>query len=224
MGGTLCGQNLLIDFSSTTQDGGPAPQAGYQSYNAGHEITADFITRSYTAFGTTIDITPAWPNTTDNRAQQMIDRGGGNDANWDNANTDLNLVTDWLGIDTRTSNGGNGNWDGATEGTPTFMTLTVANLPAGTYGWTSYHHDTEHVHTNFQIELSTDGGNSFVNLGQDFYMSDSTPGGSPDSSTDGGGGVLVGPDADSLASTVNFTIEATGVDEVVIRFAPLSGA
>ena len=224
VGGTLFGQNLLIDFSSTTQDGGPAPQAGYQSYNAGHEITADFITRSYSAFGATIDITPDWPNTTDNRAQQMIDRGGGNDANWDNANTDLNLVTDWLGIDTRTGNGGNGNWDGATEGTPTFMTLTVANLPAGTYGWTSYHHDTENVHTNFQIELSTDGGNSFVNLGQDFYMSDSSPGGSPDSGNDGGGGVQVGPDAESLTSTVNFSIEATGVDEVVIRFAPLSGA
>ena len=216
------GQNLLVDFSSTTQGGGPNLQADYQAYNAGHEVSADFITRSYPAFGASIDITPAWPDTTDARVQQMVDRGNGNDANWDDASADLQLITDFLGIDTRTSNGGNGNWDG-TNGTPTRMTLTLGGLPAGSYAWTSFHHDTEHVHGNFQVELSTDGGVSFADLGSDFYMSDSTPGGNPDSATDGAGGTQVGPDASTLSSTATFQIEATGVDDVVVRFTPLSG-
>ena len=40
------------------------------------------------------------PNTTDNRVQQMIDRGAGNDAQWLGSN--LDLLTDFIGIDTRT--------------------------------------------------------------------------------------------------------------------------
>ena len=219
---SLPAQNLLVDFSSTNQDAGPNVQTGYQAYNAGHEVIADFITRSFPAFGTSISITPAWPNTVDNRVQQMIDRGAGNDANWNDGNSDLQLITDFLGIDTRTGSGGNGNWDG-TNGTPTHMTLTLGNIPAGTYGWTSFHHDTEHVHGNFQIELSTDGGATFADLGSDFYMSDSTPGGSPDSATNGAGGTQVGPAAATLTSTATFQIEATGADSVVLRFTPLSG-
>ena len=35
---------LLIDFNSTTQDGGPHNEAGYQAYDAGHEVAADFVT------------------------------------------------------------------------------------------------------------------------------------------------------------------------------------
>ena len=220
--GVTFSQDLLVDFSSTSQGGGPNLQVGYQAYDAGHEAIADFVTRSYPAFGTSINITPAWPDTTDARVQQMIDRGNGNDANWDDASADLQLITDFLGIDTRTSNGGNGNWDG-TNGTPTRMTLTLGGLPAGSYAWTSFHHDTEHVHGNFQVELSTDGGVSFADLGSDFYMSDSTPGGNPDSATDGAGGTQVGPDASTLSSTATFQIEATGVDDVVVRFTPLSG-
>ncbi|MEE2734557.1 MAG: choice-of-anchor J domain-containing protein [Verrucomicrobiota bacterium] len=221
--GTLSSQDLLVDFNSTSQSGGPHPQAGYQAYNAAHEVPADFVTRSFPAFGTSIDITPAWPNTTDNRVQQMIDRGDGNDANWNNASSDLDLITDFLGIDTRPGNGGNGNWDGDAGGTPTYMTLTLGGLPAGTYGWTSFHHDTEHVHTNFEIELSLDGGTSYTSLGQEFYMSDSTPGGNPDSATDGAGGTRTGPDASTLNSTATFQIDANGTDDVVLRFAPLSG-
>ena len=221
---TLSSQDLLVDFNSTNQDGGPHPQTGYQAYNAAHEVPADFITRSFPAFGATIDITPAWPNTTDNRVQQMIDRGGGNDNNWNNASGDVDLITDFLGIDTRPNNGGNGNWDGAAGGTPTYMTLTLGGLPAGTYGWTSFHHDTENVHTNFQIEISIDGGTSFTSLGQEFYMSDSTSGGNPDSANNGAGGTRTGPDATTLDSTATFQIDANGTNDVVLRFAPLSGA
>ena len=41
-------------------------------------------------------------------------------------------VPNGIGIDTRTSNGGNGNWDGVT-GTPTYMQLILSALPAGSY-------------------------------------------------------------------------------------------
>ena len=71
---------LQVDFNSTSQDGGPHPQAGFESYDAGHEVAADFNTKTYGS----ITVTPAWPNTTDNRVQQMLDRGAGNDDNWVN--------------------------------------------------------------------------------------------------------------------------------------------
>lgn len=55
-------------------------------------------------------------------------------------------------------------------------------------------------------------------------MSDSSPGGSPDSATNGAGGTRTGPDASTLDSTATFQIDATGTNDVVLRFAPLSGA
>ncbi|MHC4741056.1 MAG: LamG domain-containing protein [Planctomycetota bacterium] len=213
---SVANADLKIDFSSTTQDGGPHNQPGWQSYEAGHEVAADFITRSYAAFGTTVSVTPSWPNTTDNRVQQMIDRGAGFDGNWNNAAGDLDLVTDFLGIDTRTGNGGNGDWDG-TVGTPTYMLLTIGGLPAGDYKWTSFHHDTEHVHGPFSFEISTDGGMSFTQL-PDGYMTDSTAGGNPDSLA-----TEVGPDAYTLSSTYTMSFTANGTDDVVMRFAPYSG-
>lgn len=207
---------LKIDFNSTNQDGGPHNQSGWQAYDAGHEVAADFVTKNYAVFGTTVSVTPAWPNTTDNRVQQMIDRGAGYDGNWDNAAGDLDLVTDFIGIDTRTGNGGNGDWDGTT-GVPTYMTVTLGGLPADDYVWTSFHHDTENVHGDFSVEISTDGGASFTQL-SDGVMTDSTPGGNPDSLA-----TEVGPDAYTLSSVYTASFSANGTDDVVLRFAPYSG-
>jgi hypothetical protein len=72
--GVVQGQ-LLIDFDSLSQDNGPHPNPNYQAYQAGHEVTADFVTREYESFGTSISFTPSWPDSTDNRTMQMIDRG-----------------------------------------------------------------------------------------------------------------------------------------------------
>lgn len=213
-------QSLFIDFNSTTQDGGPHNNAGYQPYDAGHEVAEDFVTKEYTAFGTTVGVTPAWPNTTDNRVQQMIDRGAANDDNW--MDSDIDLITDWLGSDTRTGNGGNGNWDGTT-GTPTYMTLTLSGLPANSYNWTSFHHDTENVHTNFATWISTDGGATFSQLA-DGYMSNSTTGGDPDASADGSPGLV--SDFDGMAtvgSIYTTTFAADGTNDVVFQYAPYSG-
>ena len=208
---------LLVDFD---RSGGPT-EPGYQSYPGTHEVIASFVPVTYSVdleFSGTTDITlsPDWPNTTDNRVRQMIDRGGGNDANWLGNNIDL--LTDWIGSDTRTGNGGNGDWDGVT-GTPTYVTLTLSGLPEGIFAYTSYHHDTENMWTPFTVEISNDGGATFGAVG-DFQMTDSTPGGNPDS------GALrqigdIDPDPANLPSTVNFLIVSTG-DDVVVRYAALA--
>jgi hypothetical protein len=219
---TAQAQGLFIDFNSTTQDGGPTNNVGYEAYDAGHEVAADFVTQNFSAFGTTIGVTPAWPNSTANTVQQMIDRGSGNDVNW--LDTDIDLVTDWLGIDTRTGNGGNGDWDGTT-GTPTYMTLALSGLPASPnlYQWKSYHHDTEHVHGNFAVWLSTDGGANFEQL-PDGYFSDSTPAGTPDSAVDGSPGLVTDFAGMTAAGSIYETeFAADGVNDVVLRFAVYSG-
>ena len=211
---------LFIDFDNGgNQDGGFHFQAGYQSYIANHEAAAEFTTQSFTAFGTTIDVTPTWPDTSDNRVQQMIDRGAGNDANW---NGDLlNLLTDWLGSDTRTGQGGNGNYDGV-SGAPTTLLLTIANLPAGQYNWRSYHHDTENMHAMMTLEFSTDGGLSFAPA-INTTITDSTPGGNPTSPmTYDGPGDPGSFDPADLPSTVNTTFTATGIDDVVVRIVPFA--
>ncbi len=221
---------LKVDFNSNQDNGGNSlgaspknsvanhNQPGWESYHANHEVAAEFVTETYG----TISITPDWPNTTDNRVRQSIDRGAGNDGNWNNASNDINLVTDFIGIDTRTSNGGNGNWDGTT-GAPTYFTLTLGGLNASDYSWTSFHHDTEDVHGLFQLEISTDGGATY-GAPISGYMSDSTSGGTPDSATTGLMlGPQTGPDANTLLSTLNTSFTANGSDDVVLRFAPFAG-
>ena len=215
---------LRVDFNSNQDSGGDSTtagdpglsaaahnQEGWSSYHANHEVIDEFTTADYDG----ITVTPDWPNTTDNRVRQSIDRGSGNDANWDDAAGDLNLVTDFIGIDTRTGNGGNGDWDG-TSGTPTYMTLALGGLAAGNYDWTSFHHDTEHCYGPFAVWLSTDGGETFTQLA-DGIMTDSTEGGSPDS-----GATEAGPDANLLPSTYHTSFWADGVNDVVFRFAPYS--
>ena len=145
----LSAADLLVDFNSTNQEGGPHYQSGYQPYNAGHEVAADFLAaRSYSAFDTTVSLKVTWPDTTSNRVQQMIDRPASNDANWTGQKIDL--LTDFIGIDTRTSEGGRGNYDGS-NGLPTRMVFRLTGLPTGPYSYRSYHHDTENVHTSFGV-------------------------------------------------------------------------
>jgi hypothetical protein len=111
---------LFVDFGTSASP----VRSGYEAYTASHEQPATFTTQSYSAFGTTIRITPTWAAGASAAAMQMIDRG--TEAYEDATEA---LMQDWIGTDTRSA------------GDP--MMLTISGLPAGTYNWTSYHHDTE---------------------------------------------------------------------------------
>ena len=217
---TLGSAELFVDFNSTSQDGGPHPETGYNSYDAAHENASDFLSpRDYNAFGTTVSLAIDFPDSSDRRVQQMIDRGSGNDGNW--TGSKLNLITDWIGVDTRSGNGGNGDYDGV-NGTPTRITFTLENLPTATYHWRSFHHDTEHMNGLFLVEYSTNGGGSYTlaegpEAGGAFRQTDSTPGGNPDSAQTHGG-----PHPETLPSTVEFDFTATAGQDLILRVVPLS--
>lgn len=204
---------LLVDFNSTTQDGGPNNESGYQAFSAPHEGNPPPAGQEYTAFGTTVTVTPTWPNTSDNRVRQFIDRGTGNDANW--GTTSLDLLSDWIGADCRTGNGGNGTYNGTT-GTPTYLVITLSGIPAGSYSWRSFHHDTEHMNAEFEVEYSVNGGSTYTALPSNYTITDSTPGGNPASAQTYSDSSST---KDTLPSTVDFNFTATGGQDVLIRFA-----
>ncbi len=233
----LCSGQLMIDFNSTTQDSGPHNDdlGGFSAYDFAHEGGDGYgpwTTESYSAFGTSVTVTPDWPNTTAINAEQMIDRTATFDVNWFDVDSDLSnegfpilgvdLVTDFLGIDTRTANGGNGDWDG-TVGTPTYMHLSLGGLPADTYNWQSFHIDTEHVHGEFEVMISTDGGTTFSPL-PNGIMADATPGGNPDSEVSGflDSVAFDSQEAFEAGAMYTATFTADGTSDVVLQFAPLA--
>ncbi len=218
-------QPLLIDFNSLTQDGGPHPQEGYQSYDAGHEVAADFDTKEYGAFLTEVTITPGWPDSPDQPlTMQMIDRTADHDGYW--LGDKVDLLTDWLGVDTRTGNGGNGDFTLEAGGEMTRLTLTLGGVPAGSYNWISYHHDTEWIHADFFMEYSVDGGSSFdpvtdVNGENLFTMTSSNnTGGNPPADEHYHGDV--DPDPILLPSTVIWNFDKPDEDDLVVRFTPIA--
>ena len=102
-------------------------QAGFEAYNARNEVASDFIPVAYNAFATTVTVAPTWAPGAENAAMQSWWRDNSNGYVEDEANL-FYLVRDWIGTDTRSL------------GDP--LTLTISGLPAGTYSWVSYHHDT----------------------------------------------------------------------------------
>jgi len=209
----IAGAQLLVDFNSTTQDGGPNNESGYQAFSAPHEGATPPSGQSYSAFGTSVTVTPTWPNTSNNNVRQFIDRGAGNDANW--GTSTINLLTDWIGCDCRPGNGGNGVFDGV-SGTPTYLVIELESLPAGDYSWRSFHHDTENINADFQVELSVNGGSSYTTIPGPFTITDSTDGGTPESTQRYRDNAFT---KDTLPSTVNFNFSATSGQEIHLRFA-----
>ena len=229
---------FLLDFNSnqsgggTPVDGNPADplnaahnEPGYHSYHAAHEVAAGFITASYDANfmltgAVNITLTPSWPNTTRNTVQQSIGRSDGQANSW--LGTHRNLLRDWIGIDSRINEGGYGPWDGVT-GTPTYMLLTLGNLPAAQYTMSTFHHDVENMNSPFTLEVSTDGGLSFGSIISG-RMTNSTAGGTPAENEVLAGTApnVAGGNPADLSSTLNFMFTADGASDVVLRFAPLS--
>lgn len=115
---TLQAESLKIDFSRP----GGRVEAGFEGYFANHESPASFTSQSYSAFGATVTITPTWAAGATAAAMQSYLR-----PEWATIEH-MDLLIDWIGTDTRQ------------PGDP--LTLTISGLPAGTYAWLSYHHDT----------------------------------------------------------------------------------
>lgn len=122
----LSAASLKVDFTPT---GGPI-EAGWQGYFANHESAATFTAQSYSAFGTTVAVTPVWTNNPAQEAKQMIRRSSGSD-----------LVADWIGTDGRVANADP-------------LVLLISGLPAGIYFWTSYHHDPQDQTGLFDVMIA----------------------------------------------------------------------
>lgn len=129
---------LHINFTS-----GTGQVNGFQDYVATHEQIATFTPQSFPAFGTNVTIAPSWNDdggSVHPEAPQMIRRG----VNLDRTEAPF-LVRDFIGTDNR-----------RIPGNP--MTITLSNLPAGTYQWTSYHHDPDNQTGIFDVTVTHAGG------------------------------------------------------------------
>ncbi|MDF1711525.1 MAG: hypothetical protein P1U90_04760 [Akkermansiaceae bacterium] len=222
---------FLLDFNSNQAGGGEATAAdpiadtalenetGYQSYHINHEsaahvnpATAGVYETSFSITGAaTVTVLPDWGDAPNN-VRQSIGRGN---LTWDGEK--INLISDWIGIDSRPG----GNWDGTT-GTPTYMTLAIGGLPAANYTMRTYHHDNEHMNSFFTTEISTDGGATYGPI-INARMTNSLAGGTPAENEilQGTEPNVAGGDPADLSSTQNLTFTANGADDVVLRFAPL---
>jgi Glycosyl hydrolase family 98/Glycosyl hydrolase family 98 C-terminal domain/Carbohydrate binding module (family 6) len=136
-------ESLKVDFNGSSAQ----TMSGCQAYTAQHEVAGSFGSRIYSAFGTNITVTPTWTGSpATNTAQQAIVRPSANGYST-NAAERLDLLIDWIGTDQRES-----------PGDP--MTLTLSGLPAGTYGWLSYHHDTQDQQGRFSVTVSDAAGST----------------------------------------------------------------
>lgn len=234
----LCGTGhgtLLLDFNSS-QAGGGTPitgshadpttpvhnETGYQSYHVIHEspdqlnpATPGSYNTNFALTGASVTtVTPAWPNTTDVRVRQAIGRSDGQAGSWLGSN--VNLLRDWIGIDSRAGSGGN------SAGGPTYMTLSLGGLPAADYSMVTFHHDVENMNSFFTLEISTDGGTTFGSA-LNARMTNSLAGGTPAENEilPGDGINVAGGDPADLSSTLDFSFTANGADDIVLRFAPV---
>lgn len=227
-----------VDFNST-QGGGGAPvlddpadptnalhqEPDFLCYHSGHEDPTTQITASYEVdFAqtgiTTVMMTPEWPSTDAATVQQSIGRSDGQAATWIGNN--VNLLRDWIGVDTRVGQSGNGAWDGMI-GTPTYFQLRFAGLPQATYEMTAFFHDVEHMNSDFTIEISSDGGTTFGEaiVGR---MTNSQAAGTPAGNEvlSGTAPNVDGGDPSELSSTQVFSFDAVDGEELVLRIAALS--
>jgi len=120
--GTIAVQaQLFVDFGATGQPLEP----GYQAYNAVNTTPASFTTQPFPAFGTTIGVGLSWDIAALASSMRVVNRT-------QTLTDGVNLLRDWIGTDNRSA--------ASPSGIDT-LTITLTNLPAGTYRWLSYHHD-----------------------------------------------------------------------------------
>ncbi|MDA7881110.1 hypothetical protein N9A94_02275 [Akkermansiaceae bacterium] len=193
---------LLVDFSSTTLNDqvGVFHDQGRQPYVADHEVDGS-VDRSeiysVPAFGgANVTLTVDFPDTTLNTVKQLIGRGSA--AEYDG--TDADLARDWIGVDARAAQSGNGT------ATPTSIRFTFDGVPAGSYLYSSFHHDVNNQSGDFDV-LLTDANNA-GSLYDSRTMTASNVGMNP-----GAGQTL-----HVLPSTFNAVITSNGFDPIVLVY------
>lgn len=166
---------LFVDFNAdgTVGQTGPNLEADYFAYTAPHEsnLIDDPAGIDFSVFGATVNLAVDYTDNNGSTAfpatvKQMIGRSNNEMAIYSGTMTEL--MSDWVGIDSRASQGGNGPV-GNTSGSPTNMTFTLSGLPAGDYQYRAYHHDVAGIHGNFELTV-TDATRTNATLG-DFQMS-----------------------------------------------------
>ena len=193
---------LLVDFSSTTlnEQVGLFHDQNRQPYVADHETNFSVDrTEIYPvpAFGgVSVSLTVDFPDTVDPLVKQLIGRGSA--AAYDGA--DAALAREWIGIDARAGSGGNG-YD-----TPTSIRFTLEGVPAGSYLYSSFHHDVADQFGDFDV-LLTDANNTNV-------LYDSRSMTASNSGTNPGAGQTL----HSLPSTFNALVTSNGVDPIIFTY------
>jgi len=125
---------LKVDFGSPFTP----VQEGYSAYMAVHNDISSFITSAYGALGADIMLSVSWSGDAVNGTAVMTDRGG------DDNTLSPGLLRDWAGTDMRE------------PGNP--LKIGLSGLPAGTYKWTSYHHDPHEQKGRFSVRVTDAAG------------------------------------------------------------------
>lgn len=175
---------LFVDFNADGTSGqtGPNIESGYVAYTAPHESNSidDPAGIDFNVFGSTVNLAVDYidDNAFDSYAatvKQMIGRSNEETAAYDGTLSEL--MRDWIGVDSRAAEGANGPV-GNQFGSPTNLTFTLTDLPAGDYQYRAYHHDVAGIMGNFDLTI-TDATRTDASLGS-FQMTSSAPaGGNP---------------------------------------------
>ncbi len=127
---------LKVDFGS---DNSPV-ETGFQPYWAKNNQLESFKSATYGALGNNLVLTPSWADEAYNEAAIVTDRGD------DGITPSPDILRDWIGTDNRI------------PGNP--LTLTISGLPAGSYNWTSWHHDPNDQTGLFDVTVCDANGTS----------------------------------------------------------------
>jgi hypothetical protein len=175
---------LFIDFNADGTAGqvGPNIESGYLAYTAPHQTNTidDPNGIDFNVFGSTVNFAVDYTDDSgfvdfSPNIKQMIGRGDGAALMYEG--TMGELMRDWVGIDSRSAEGGNGP-EGNAFGGPTNMTFTLTGLPAGDYQYRAYHHDAADIMGRFELTI-TDANRNAISLGNFQMTSSALTGGNP---------------------------------------------
>lgn len=170
---------VAVNFS---QSGGPT-QSGFTNWET-PDNTATQLTTNISGIGLTFD--PVVSNVSSNNGFRSLNRGG-NDGY---AGSMASLTQTWWG--TRAVSGGGGQF---------VIIINGSDLSAGSFQWTSWHHDHENQTGTMDIEYSVNGGSSWTLAFNDFDIVDKT------TNTNVG-----------APNPASFSFTANGTQDVHVRF------